>query len=240
MSKPQSVKIEPWVDFPKQPFTIFTDDFVHTKLATFKLNAKGENSSANVKVVANCQKQGHFIQEEAKLWFALKEGRAIFTKFKTDYLKLHFDNGISECWGSKWNYYASLNANKSINNVSLRLGAHFLNNNVNSDNRIKVDTNGELTWYNRTVYSKDKIRFGSLTALGFNRKLLAKNSFFFGYRLDEKSHFFVRAQNEGFRKDSLSIENLSSRPHQIFDHFNFDFVSSYQDSLKYGVEVILV
>lgn len=114
----------------------------------------------------------------------MKEGRAIFAKVKQDYLKLHFDNGISECWGSKWNYYGSLNANKSINNVSLRLGAHFLANNVNSDNRLKIDTAGEATWYNRTVYNKDKFRVGSLTAIGINRIALAKNSFFLGYKLD--------------------------------------------------------
>ena len=114
----------------------------------------------------------------------MKEGRAIFGKVKSDYLKLHFDNGISECWGSKWNYYGSLNANKSWNNVSLRLGAHFLTNNVNSDNRLKIDTNGEATWYNRTVYTKEKIRFGSLTAFGFSKNVIAKNSFFFGYKID--------------------------------------------------------
>ena len=78
----------------------------------------------------------------------------------------------------------SLNANKSINNVSLRLGAHFLANDVNSDNRLKIDTAGEATWYNRTVYTKEKVRFGSLTAFGFGKNVIAKNSFFLGYQID--------------------------------------------------------
>lgn len=211
MSKPQSVKVEPWLDFPKQPYTFFTDDFVHNKLATFKLNAKGEKSSATITHVINCEKEGHCVKEQAKLWFSLKDGRAIYTKVKPDYLKVHFDNGISECWGSKWNYYGSLNANKSLNNVSLRLGAHFLANNVNSDNRLKIDTAGDATWYNRTVYTKDKIRAGSLTAIGLNRYALTKNSIFFGYKIDERSNFFIRADHDGFRKNALPLRDIGSR-----------------------------
>lgn len=52
MSKPESIKIEPWVDFPRQPYSIISDDFVHDKLASVKINAKGENSSANLKISA--------------------------------------------------------------------------------------------------------------------------------------------------------------------------------------------
>lgn len=52
MSKPESVKIDPWVDFPRQPYSLITDDFVHDKLASVKINAKGEKSSANLKFTA--------------------------------------------------------------------------------------------------------------------------------------------------------------------------------------------
>jgi len=49
MSKPESIKIDPWTDFPRQPYTLLTDDFVHDKLFTLKVNAKGDRSTVNVK-----------------------------------------------------------------------------------------------------------------------------------------------------------------------------------------------
>lgn len=54
--------MEPWADFPKQPYSLFTDDFVHGKI-TFKLNAKGPKSSANIKLTINHQELSKIIQE---------------------------------------------------------------------------------------------------------------------------------------------------------------------------------
>ena len=49
MSKPESVKIDPWTEFPKQSYSLVTDDFVHDKLLTVKVNSKGEKSTFNFK-----------------------------------------------------------------------------------------------------------------------------------------------------------------------------------------------
>lgn len=56
MSKPESIKIEPWTDFPRQPYSIITDDFVHDKLATVKVNSKGDRSNVNIKASINNDK----------------------------------------------------------------------------------------------------------------------------------------------------------------------------------------
>jgi hypothetical protein len=56
MSKPESIKIDPWTDFPSQPYSIIGDNFVHSKLFTFKVNSKGEKSTFNVKVNASHEK----------------------------------------------------------------------------------------------------------------------------------------------------------------------------------------
>lgn len=37
MSKPESIKIDPWTDFPRLAYTFINDDFVHEKLAVFKV-----------------------------------------------------------------------------------------------------------------------------------------------------------------------------------------------------------
>ena len=142
MSKPESVKNDPWTDFPRQPYSIFTDDFVHDKLLTLKVNSKGINSTFNFKANVKGDKTGLKLSDELKFWFNLPEGRSLYAKVKsTDYLKLQFDNGTVQRWNKYWNLYATLNTNKALVNPSLRLGASHLSEHCNSDNRIRVDFN---------------------------------------------------------------------------------------------------
>lgn len=56
MSKPESIKIDPWTDFPRQSYTLFTDDFVHDKLFTVKVNSKSDKSTFNVKANISADK----------------------------------------------------------------------------------------------------------------------------------------------------------------------------------------
>jgi hypothetical protein len=49
MSKPESIKVEPWSDYPRQSYSIINDDFVHDKLAVLKVAAKSEKSTVNIK-----------------------------------------------------------------------------------------------------------------------------------------------------------------------------------------------
>lgn len=48
-AKPVSIKVEPWTDFPKQSYSIQSDDFVHTKPFVAKFTAKGSRSTLNIK-----------------------------------------------------------------------------------------------------------------------------------------------------------------------------------------------
>jgi hypothetical protein len=50
--KPESLKVDTWTDFPRQPYSLITDDFVHDKLGTLKINAKGDHSTVNIKANA--------------------------------------------------------------------------------------------------------------------------------------------------------------------------------------------
>jgi hypothetical protein len=115
MSKPESIKIEPWTDFPRLSFTFINDGFVHDKLAVFKVNTKGGKSTANIKVSVSEDKNGRSVSDEIKFWFNLPEGRSLYSKIKSsNYLKVLFDNGVTTNWGNKWNFYAGLNATKSL------------------------------------------------------------------------------------------------------------------------------
>lgn len=48
-SKPNSIKVEPWTDFPKQSYSIHGDDFCHSKPFVAKFTAKGSRSTLNIK-----------------------------------------------------------------------------------------------------------------------------------------------------------------------------------------------
>ena len=58
MFKPESIKIDPWTDWPRQSYSLITDDFVHDKLATFKVNARGVKSNVNLKANIKAEKGG--------------------------------------------------------------------------------------------------------------------------------------------------------------------------------------
>lgn len=49
MSKPESLKIEPWTEFPKQAYSIFNDDFAHEKPLVTKITAKNDRTTINFK-----------------------------------------------------------------------------------------------------------------------------------------------------------------------------------------------
>jgi hypothetical protein len=48
-SKPNSIKVEPWTDFPRQSYSIHGDDFCHSKPFVAKFTAKGSRSTLNIK-----------------------------------------------------------------------------------------------------------------------------------------------------------------------------------------------
>ena len=238
MSKPESIKIDPWTEWPKLPYSIITDDFVHDKLLTWKVNSKGSKSTLNFKANIKQDKGALKLSDEIKYWFALPEGRSFYSKVKSsDYLKLHFDNGIIERWNKKWNLYATLNVSKTLTNASLRFGAAHKSQHCNSDSRVKVDFLDEnkydLTWYNRAVVTKDKFTFGKMTVFNISSKVLAKTNFLFGYKVNDKVDAFLRIENNDYRKHKWGIKEIT----QHLDTFKFDIVGKHDEKVKYGLEV---
>lgn len=208
-------------------------------MAVVKVNAKGEKSTANVKLSVSEDKGAKNISDEIKVWFGLSEGRSLYSKIKSsDYVKVLFDNGVSEHWGRKWNIYAGVNTTKSLTNISLRVGAAHLSSKCHSDNRLKVDFNGDnknLTWYNRTVVNQDKFTFGVLGAYGISNNVLVKNSLLFGYNHDDKTSAYLRIENDGYRKTGFNWADFSG----YFDSLRLSVVSEWKD-WGYGFEVILI
>lgn len=237
MSKPESIKVDPWTDFPRQSYSLFTDDFVHDKLLTWKVGSKGLNSTFNFKANVKADKAGYKVADELKFWFSLPEGRSLFAKTKSaDYLKLQFDNGIITKWNKKWNLYATVNTNKALANPSLRLGVGHDSEHCHSNNRLRVDFNENdtnLTFYNRTLVRHNKCTFGNMIAYNITNKVLAKTNLLFGYKINNKVDTFVRVENANWRKYAFSLSEIL----QHLDLYRVDVVAQHDANIKYGVEV---
>ena len=237
MSKPESIKIDPWTDFPKQPYSFLTDDFVHEKVFVAKVNAKGPKSTVNLKASFNSDKVGLSVVDETKLWFDLPNSRSLYAKIKSsNYVRVQLDNGVTEHWGKKWNLYGGINTTKSLENMSLRIGAAHLDSKCHSDNRLRIDYNADgnnsLTWYNRTVVTHDKLTFGLLGAYGLTSHVLVKNNILLGYKIDDKTNTYLRLENNGYRKTGFNWGDFGG----YFDHLKLDVVSSF-NGWKWGLEV---
>ena len=127
MSKPESIKIDPWTGFPRQPYSMVDDDFCHDKAFVTKVNAKSEKATVNIKETLNSKKGTWSVADEVKLWFDLPNKHSLYAKVKsTDYIKVHLDGGVCEKDGNKWNAYASLNSNKLLKNIMFKVGANHI------------------------------------------------------------------------------------------------------------------
>ena len=49
MTEPQSIKNEPFTDFPRQAYSIINDDFCHEKNVVTKISAKTSKSVIKIK-----------------------------------------------------------------------------------------------------------------------------------------------------------------------------------------------
>lgn len=139
MAEPQSIKNEPFADFPRQSYSIINDDFCHEKLFTVKPTVKTTKSVLKLKEVV-ASKNGKFsFTDETKLWFNLPKSGSIYAKIKSgDYIKVHYDDGVTNISGRTFNLYSAVNFNRSLDLLALKVGVGHECEKVNTDNRLKV------------------------------------------------------------------------------------------------------
>jgi hypothetical protein len=182
-----------------------------------------------------------------KLWFDLPCSHSFYAKIKSnDYIKLHYDHGITEWKNKRLNIYASINSNKLLQNLSFKLGVAHLGKTCHTDNRLKVDLKGknemEYYWYHRTMITKDKCKFGFLSVADLSKyffyhvgkKVLQKNNFFLSYAHDDKHTVFLRTEVNGFRNKNPQLD----QPMGFFDKVLLNYVVNIDEKSKAAVEVI--
>lgn len=237
MTEPQSTKNEPYADFPKQAYSIISDDFCHEKLFVLKPTVKTERSILKLKETVTYKKGAYSLAEELKLWFNLPKAGTLYTKVKSnDYVKVHYDDGVREIHGKKFFFYAGLNSNKSLDLLSVKLGVGHDSEHCHTDNRIKItNEKGEHSyfWYNRTMVYHNKLRFGLVSCFDVCHKILQKNNVLLGYDVDADTKVFLRAETDGFRHQNAQL----SHPESIFDKVTFDFVRQVNSTTTAALEV---
>lgn len=187
-SKPISIKVEPWTDFPRLPYTIHNDDFCHSKPFVAKFTAKGSRSTLNVKETVS-KKEGNFkTEDDVKLWFDLPDSRSFYARVKSsDYIKLHYDNGMTQWNGKNWNLYGTFWSDRSFSKTSVRIGAGSYHEKCQSDNRLKINAasgSNNFYWYNRTLSFIKNWKFGIVSVVDLSNKVLQKNNLLLAYKIN--------------------------------------------------------
>jgi hypothetical protein len=237
MTEPASTKNEPYADFPKQPYSIITDDFCHEKLFVLKPTVKTERSILKLKETVTHKKGAYHLSEELKLWFNLPKAGTLYTKVKSgDYVKVHYDDGVRLIHGKKFFFYAGLNSNRSLDLLSVKLGVGHDSEHCHSDNRVKItNEKGQHSyfWYNRTIVYHNKLRFGLVSCVDVCHKILQKNNILLGYNVNDDTQVFLRAETDGFRQQNFQL----SQPESIFDKVTFDAVRRINSDTTAAFEV---
>jgi hypothetical protein len=238
-AKPQSIKVEPWTDFPRQSYTIHGDDFCHTKPFVAKFNAKGSKSTINIKETVSSKDGKWNVEDDVKLWFDLPNNHSLYTRVKSsNYIKIHYDHGVCDCNGQQWNLYSSFWTDKSLSKSSARVGAALIHPRYNSDNRIRVNTvSGAHTffWYSRTLAFYKQSKFGLLSVVDLGNKVVQKNNLLLGHVFHNKHETFLRLENDGFRSSNPNITDVRS----LWDSLTANYVGRLDQTTKVGLEVIL-
>ena len=195
-TKPTSIKIEPWTDFPKQSYTIHTDEFCHEKPFVAKFASKASRSVLNLKETVSNKDNNWKVEDDLKFWFTLPHNHTFYARFKSsDYLKLHIDHGLFDQDDKQWNFYSSFLSDKSFSKSSVKVGAAFIHPRYNMDNRLKVNTASGLSsfyWYNRTLGFWKQSKFGMLSVVDLTNKVVQKNNVLLSHIFKNKHEVFLR------------------------------------------------
>lgn len=151
-----------------------------------KFTAKGTRSNLNVKQTIHTDKDGVWnVDDDVKLWFQLANNHALYTRIKSNnYIKLHYDHGLSLWQDNMWNLYSSFWTDKSLTNSSVRFGFASIHPRCTSDNRFRVNSSlGSHTFhfYNRTLSYWNKNKFGIVVVVDLTNKVLQKNNVLLGH-----------------------------------------------------------
>ena len=138
MSKPNSFKVEPWTAFPRDSYSILTDDFVHEKLLTVKVAAKANKGTINLKNQIVAKSDNYQSSGQIKAWFPIWKNGVFYLKSVNKQIKFHYDHGVKNYENFDLNLYGSCQLMKQSNKSTFKFGAITTFKDYELDNRIRV------------------------------------------------------------------------------------------------------
>lgn len=230
MTEPQSIKNEPFADFPRQSYSIIGDDFCHDKLLTIKPSVKTTKSVLKLKEVVSSKNGKLSFADETKLYFNLPKSASIYAKIKSgDYIKVHYDDGLRTISGKDVYLYSALNFNRSLDLLALKVGAGHNSANLHVDNRLKLSIEKgaqRYFWYNRTLVTNGNFKFGFVSCVDLCNKVIQKNNVLLGYNVDANTQAFLRAEVNGFREHNPNFKQVET----VFDKVTLDLVRKFTNT----------
>jgi len=205
--KPRSIEPEPWTTFGKFDTRIFKDDFCHEKHFTAKVKATTiSGATFNYKEIANVVKDNALeIKDELKFWFPINYGpQFLHLRVKDSDTRIHYDNGLTEISGEKFNLYGSFGFARDFHHYNFKLGFATAFKNYNTDNRIRITSDKNVAWYHKTLISQDDVRFGFIGVLDLTKQLLLKKDLLLGYR--HKEWDFILKAEQDFKKTHQGLQ----------------------------------
>ncbi len=164
--------------------------------------------------------------------------KSVYARVKSNnYIKLHYDHGLTHWQEQQWNLYSSFWTDKSFSKSSVRIGLASIHPKCTSDSRLRVNTAlGAHTFYfyNRTLSFWNQTKFGLVTVVDLSNQVVQKNDILLGHVFNNSHETFLRLANDGFRHANPSIADFRS----LWDTLTADYVGRIDQTTKVGLQVI--
>lgn len=244
MSKPFSIRTEPWASFDRQSYAIVTDDFVHDKLLTVKVVQKPLKGGLNLKSQVTKKGDVYRASSQIKLWLPILDSRngTLYFRSRQDEIKIHYDDNLTEIKNSPqfsyYNVYGSYQTQKNFKNAVLKTGLNLIGKNYSFDNRLRVklcesgDT--QVSTGHKVSWAQDNWSFDAYGIVSYTTHSLLNNAVRVGYR-SNGNDFFVRAHNDSCR----DLKKLDfTNPDTYFTNFILDYIHKVDDLTRLGLQVL--
>jgi hypothetical protein len=229
MAKANSFKSEPWTGLEKGSYSIQDDDFVHEKLATFKVTKKSSTSTIALKETLS-QKEGKITSaEEVKFWFPFRGTRTLYARLKNDSYKLHYDHGVQSQNDNQLNFYASVQGTRQLGGNHAKLGLELKNKDIVTNWRLRLEQDYSLTLYNKTSYTNGQWSAGFLNAFSIASKVWNQSALQLAWTNADGNSWFLRA-NGGKKYEKVDTK-------KFLDEATINYVHKYSPSTRFGLEV---
>lgn len=168
----------------------------------------------------------------------MPNNHSLYTRVKSSsYIKLHYDNGLTNYQGKDWNFYGAFWTDKSLSKTTIKVGAASYHPKCHSDNRLRINTTSgahHFYWYHRTLSFVNNWKLGVLSVFDLTGHVLQKNNILIGHTFNNKHEAFLRLESEGFRSANPNIKDART----IWDNVTANYVGKVDRNTKLGLEVI--